>query len=296
VCGGEGIDRLSEPTRLAPVQTVVRWSASEASGDVRPPDSSPGTAWDPVRVPAWRWSARIALEGAADATGSQYGYGRALLETSGARVFGRVAELVARVRAGAISGDDVLPPQVRLYSGGVSTVRGAEQNLLGPKVLVTSSDGALPAVCDAAASCDLAPIDPARISVRPTGGDRVLEANIEARWWLASVLQLAAFLDYGRLERTGGGEFGNGAAGELHEALFAPGVGVRLITDLGPIRVDIGYDASGPKTLPLLTDDGTGGVRSAGYVRFDPFEWDDPGALRAFVRRLQLHMAIGQAF
>src|SRR5690606_36260952 len=137
-------------------------------------------------------------------------------------------------------------------------------------------------------------IDPELVTVRPTGGDRLIEANLEARFWLTSSFQLAAFVDYGQL--TGEVRGLPLPRDALRQSLVTPGIGFRLITDLGPIRVDVGYDPSGVRTLPLLIDDEMGGIRAAGLVRFDPFEWDSPGGWRAFTRRLQVHMAIGQAF
>jgi outer membrane protein assembly factor BamA len=294
VCSDAGIRALSEPTRLAPLDAVLGWRSTDQPLDVRRADTGPGTAWDPVPVPDWRWNVRLAFTGAGSATGSEYAFARALLEGGGTRVVGRSAEFAARVRVGGVSGDDVLPPQVRIFSGGVGTVRGTEQNLLGPRVLVAPADD-VPATCDDAAGCDVAPVDPRLVTVRPTGGDRVVEANVEARYWLGSSLQLAAFVDYGRLSGDLRGVQA-GASDALRQSLFTPGVGFRLITDLGPIRVDVGYDSSGPRTLPLLVDDGAGGIRQAGFVRFDPFAWDDPGFFREFTRRLQVHMAIGQAF
>jgi outer membrane protein assembly factor BamA len=296
VCTAAGVDRLAQPTRLAPLQGVLAWRSTDLlGGDVRLPERRPGTEWIAARLPAWRWTARIAIDGAGTPTGSEYAFGRALVEASGTRVIGRIGELAARFRFGALRGDDVLPPQVRLYSGGVNTVRGAEQNLLGPRVLVTAApiDGSF--LCDDAVTCDAPAVDPGLVAVRPTGGDRVVEANLEARLWLGEMFQLAAFFDYGRLSGDPAAAFA-GADAAHRASLLSPGIGFRLITDLGPIRVDFGYDATGARTLPLLADDGAGGVAPAGYLRFDPFEWDDPGFFRALTRRLQIHMAIGQAF
>jgi outer membrane protein assembly factor BamA len=296
VCSGAGIGALAQPTRLAPLDAVLIWRSTDQPLDVRRTETGPGRAWNPVPVPDWRWNARLAFSGADDVTGSEYAFTRALLEAGGTRVLGRSAEFAARLRLGWLGGDDVLPPQIRIFSGGAATVRGAEQNLLGPRVLVSTTDEGMEVCDDAAAGCTLPPVDPGLVTLRPTGGDRVIEANLEARYWLTSSFQLAAFIDYGRVSGDIRGLAGAGVGDAARQALLAPGVGFRLITDLGPIRVDVGYDPSGPRMLPLLVDDDAGGIRHAGFVRFDPFEWDDPGLFRAFTRRLQVHMAIGQAF
>ena len=45
----------------------------------------------------------------------------------------------ARVRGGAISLGNLLPPQERLYAGGANSVRGFQQNELGPIVYLWTS-------------------------------------------------------------------------------------------------------------------------------------------------------------
>jgi outer membrane translocation and assembly module TamA len=237
----------------------------------------------------------VALEAAGGATGSSYGFARGLAEATGTRTLGRTAELAARVRLGAVTGDDVLPPQLRLYSGGAGTVRGVEQNLVGPKVLVAGGDTLAGALCAPAdRTCDdIDAIDPDVVTVRPTGGDRVIEGNLEGRLWLTDSFQLAAFLDYGSVTRTTGSA---AALGPRSEARLTPGIGLRLIADIGPIRVDLGYDPAGARVYPVLAADADGGVAHIGNARFDPYNRGAPGFWRELGRRLQLHMAIGQAF
>ncbi|MGH7507537.1 MAG: hypothetical protein ACRELX_17925, partial [Longimicrobiales bacterium] len=115
VCSDDGIAALAAATRLAPVEAVLLWTSSELGADPRRPDTDPGTQWVPTTIPDWRWTARFALEGAGTVTGSEYAFTRGIFEGSGTRVFGRSAEVAARVRIGGIGGDAVLPPQIRLY-------------------------------------------------------------------------------------------------------------------------------------------------------------------------------------
>jgi outer membrane protein assembly factor BamA len=203
------------------------------------------------------------------------------------------------VRYGEVFGDAVLPPQVRMFSGGVNTVRGLPENLLGPYVLVASPAAGM--LCPTGGACDGESVDPELVEPRPLGGKRVVEWNAEARWWAADVLQVAAFVDVGHVQARSdlrgrtcdGGELCLDVPGMTR---VTPGIGIRLITDIGPIRLDLAYDGGSGRTVPLLARGPDGDVASAGRVRFDPYGWDDPGALRGFVRRLQLQMAIGQAF
>lgn len=70
-----------------------------------------------------------------------------------------------------------------------------------------------------------------------------------------------------------------------------------MITSLGPIRIDVAYDGSGPRSYPLLTENAEGGgFVSLGEVVYDPFAHDDPAFFGSFFRRLQVHAAIGQPF
>jgi hypothetical protein len=296
VCTAAGVKDLTSERWLAPVELLGIWRSAEVPADVRRQDRGPGTPWEPQRIPDWRYVVSAALEGAGGATGSDYDYARAIVEASATRLVGRNGELAAHLRAGAVSGDDVLPPQIRLYSGGPATVRGLPQNLLGPTVLVASRGEPPAQLCAPdARSCDAPPVDPEAVTVRPTGGDRVAEANVEARVWLTSALQLAAFADFGRVWQRSGAALGALPVARSG-ARLTPGIGIRVITDIGPIRLDLGYDPGGPRTLPVVVADDDGDILHIGNARFDPYGRGDPGFLREALRRLQFHMAIGQAF
>jgi len=288
LCTSTEISDISSTRWLAPAQLIATWS-SRGADRLQPPSADPGSQWYVDHVPAWRHRVRAGLEVAGGFTGSDYAFRRALLEASTNYNLSDRIELAARTRLGAISGDDVLPPQLRMYSGGPQTVRGTEQNLVGPKVLVVPAS-AVPAACTGA--CDLGVVSTPRTSVRPTGGDVVFEANAEARLWMGSMFQVAAFVDYGRVS-TGDSPV-PGLSG-LTQSLITPGVGLRVITDLGPIRLDLGYDASGARRYPAFVESGRD-VRYVGSGILDPFGWDKASGFNRFTRRLQLHMAIGQAF
>lgn len=137
-----------------------------------------------------------------------------------------------------ISGVPFLPPQERLFSGGQNTVRGYQQNLLGPVVYRVDR-----------ASVDSVPFgDSYQLVVRPgtasrlpspEGGTGSLVGNLEYRrrfGWPSRDLQWVAFLDAGTVWATGVAAFA------LQEVRATPGLGVRLDTPLGPFRVDIGYN------------------------------------------------------
>jgi hypothetical protein len=114
-------------------------------------------------------------------------------------------------------------------------------------------------------------------------------------------VQLAAFADFGWLQRrqplAGGATPGPEAERDLPAAsVLTPGAGVRILSPMGPIRLDLGYDPRGPRRHPVFTQAADGRAVRVGTGLFDPFTHDDPGAFREFVRRLQLQLAVGQPF
>lgn len=288
-CTGDELDDLTDLTWLSPVEAFVLWTPEGPPIQVRPPRA--GERWR-------RW-VRAGVEGAALFTGSEYEYFRTIDEAGATRILGERSELALHSRVGLLFGEEGLPPQVRLYSGGVNTVRGVPQNLLGPKVLVTAP-GRL-----ANLGCNLEPggcpaglvVDPDEVAVRPTGGELLFEANVETRRWLNDAIQMAAFADLGVLARDPWGRDDDALAPDNFSALITPGIGVRLLTGLGPIRIDLAYDPSGEQTIPLLTrDPDTGDLVILGDVVYDPYRWDDPDFFTELWRRLQLQVAIGQPF
>ena len=117
--------------------------------------------------------------------------------------------LAASVRGGVAQGyfhTDELPIVERFFLGGRTTVRGYEQDTLGPK----GSDG------------------------NPTGGNVFLMENLEARVPLSNSLGLVAFLD-------GGNVWMKISDINPKDIKFTTGLGLRYNTPVGPLRVDYGY-------------------------------------------------------
>jgi outer membrane protein insertion porin family/translocation and assembly module TamA len=181
---------------------------------------------------------------------------RLTLDGAGYLPLGTDVVLAARVRIGAVLGptfqtsvgDAYVPVQERLYAGGATTVRGFRQNELGPVVYNVAAYDTVRA--DGTIGGD--PADPAQeVYFRaraatanprtiPTGGNAMLVANLEARVRspvLADVLQLAFFADAGRVWNRGTAQRLN-----LGAVQWTPGVGARVRTLVGLIRVDIGYN------------------------------------------------------
>jgi hypothetical protein len=271
---------LTSPAPPAVLQRAPPWWAAGAPLDF---------------VAPWRYGVRVDVTGAAGVSGSDYSFARATLETSVTRVLGRTGELAGRIRLGIVTGDNILPPDARLFSGGLGSVRGAGQSLLGPAVLL--ADSAAAAACiPSGGECSVANVDPEHLRLRPLGGDRLIEASLEARLWLSDALQIAAFADLGLVERRAF-ELSTVPAslGRRRETLLSPGLGLRALSPLGPLRLDIALDTRDLRSVPLFTR-AADGIAFLGLARYDPFSWDGPGGWKEFRRRLRIWVGVGQPF
>jgi hypothetical protein len=268
----------------------VDWEPPGARAALGPP--APGPAWLAAEGPGWIPFASASLLAAGGATGSDHAFARAELRASLTRLVGRRVQVGARARLGALTGaDEPLPPQLRLFGGGPRGVRGVPVNLLGARILQLRD----PEACGAVPDCDGVRLAPTDVLLRAAGGDLLLETGIEARWWVSSAVQLAAFVDYGSV-RSRGGDAGP-LAGARTESVATPGVGLLALSPLGPLRLDVAYNPSPARRYPvLLRDDGADGYRFAGFAVYDPFTYDDPDAWTQFRRRLQFQISSGAPF
>lgn len=195
--------------------------------------------------------------------------------------------------------DDLLHPRKRFYSGGARSVRGYRENQLGPRVLTVSPNVLIDeGGCSTASLIDLtcdpneAPVD--EFTPRPVGGRSVVEASIEYRFPIRGPLQGAVFVDAARVGESLGGVFADGIGA------ITPGAGVRYSSPVGPIRIDLGLRPSRADDLPVITEiTGDNGERR--LVRLETLRRYDPvgqsgGFLRQALRRLTLHMSIGEAY
>lgn len=218
-----------------------------------------------------------------------------------ARAFAPGAELV--------DGSPLIPQQERLFAGGQNSVRGYQQNLLGPVVYVVNK------VVDTT-SADGTPIVEVQKGAGPTrtvprGGTALMVANLEWRRpvpWVVQQLQVAAFIDAGNVWEAGSDPF------RFKNLRVTPGVGLRLTTPVGPFRVDIGYSPYGPRIGRALyftakdKDGNNGTIQCASpgnNVSTDP---TNPGSIfdcpasytpptsKGVLSRLTFHFGLGQAF
>lgn len=129
--------------------------------------------------------------------------------------------IAGRVRLGSITGTgrDSLAPSRRFYAGGGGSVRGFGFQELGPREIVPNPDFD-PADPDAA---------PATLAI-PLGGRSINEFAIEGRYRFGDY-GIVAFVDAGQVYESAWPQFSN--------LRFGVGIGGRLYTNFGPVRVDV---------------------------------------------------------
>lgn len=295
VCAGPRLDALQSTTTLAPLGLQLTWAPPAHARRLQGPRNAALAAL--AAAPAhWLYTAGAALSGAAPATLSDARFARVEATAAVTRLLGRRIEIAARVRAGALADfGDTLPPQLRLFGGGPDGVRGAQQNLLGPRFLLADSSQLAALGCASrTGGCPGVTVHPDQVLVRATGGDRLLETGLEARAWVSGSLQLAAFLDYGYVH--GGALAGAPSDVAPAESMLAPGIGIRFLSPLGPVRFDLGYDPTRTVAYPLLASRSDGTFLNIGEALYDPYGGGGGGAFTRLRRRIQLQFSLGQPF
>jgi len=128
--------------------------------------------------------------------------------------------LATSLRAGFIhkfTGDEDVPISERFFAGGANTLRGYAQDEAGP-------------------------VDP--VTYNPTGGNAMLLGNVELRFPIAWMIGGAAFYDVGNV-------FEDASSITWEAVTHSVGVGFRLNTPVGPVRLDFGFSL---KEIPYAKD------------------------------------------
>lgn len=321
-CAVEQIALLQEPHWLSPL--TLSFSVDRT---------------DALFTPTAGFVFRTDLEHAAAYTGSDFAYTRLLAEGSTYTGEPGGVVLATRIRGGMGwpregNGSALgLNPQKRFFAGGSNSVRGFGPFRLGPTVLgidaveylagpddPTTPDVVEGAGCTVAqindATCDPRPLEgrPGVFEARPAGGEILLEGNVEMRFPLpvgGGRLRGAAFLDAGQVWATS-------RVFDMRELVATPGLGVRYLSPVGPIRIDAGFNLQRPRALPVVTTEvedcfrGTPGcvvmeearlnlrntdeiVSLDRTIEYQPFT-SGLDTVAGWLQRFQLHFAIGQAF
>jgi outer membrane protein insertion porin family/translocation and assembly module TamA len=254
------------------------------------------------------YTARADLEHASKYTLSDFRYNRASGEAALYRPIGK-AVIAGHIRGGWVKASsssntenvdelsDILHPRKRFYAGGANSVRGYGENQLGPRILTVDPAKLIAAGCTNATiangTCSPAGVDVNDFTPLPTGGTSLIEGSIEYRFpFLMKNLQGAVFVDAGYVG-VGSSLVANG------KGAITPGFGVRYLSPVGPIRVDLGIRPSLTDSLTVITEavqpDGTHRLVQLPLLRnYNPVEGGS--GISKILNRLALHLSIGQAF
>jgi translocation and assembly module TamA len=146
--------------------------------------------------------------------GQQSTYLKAQFDASAYKPVGAGVVLAGRMRFGSIVGADIasIAPSRRFYAGGGGSVRGYGYQEIGPKNVVSSTGTLL-----------------------PSGGRALTEFSLEARvktGLLGGAISVVPFLDAGAVDP--------GSTPAFHDIKAGAGLGIRYLTNFGPIRIDVG--------------------------------------------------------
>lgn len=167
----------------------------------------PGMTWSRISErldprPASGHRLSVELRGTSDFLGSDTSFVQAKLDARYIRSFGARTRLLSRLSLGTTGKDTLLelPPSVRFYAGGDGSVRGYAYESLGPR----DSEGNV------------------------IGGSHLVTGSLELDYRLSDSWAVAAFVDSGSAFNDSTPEFSTGA-----------GLGVRWLTAVGPVRIDV---------------------------------------------------------
>jgi outer membrane protein insertion porin family len=285
-------DNVVSPTQGTAIRTELRTSASKLLGTDSPLFFNKGTGDMAYYYPISRRSV-------------------VALRVRGGTVLGR------RLRLTDPTG--LIPTQERLYAGGPTSVRGFQQNELGKVVYIAQTrfvDSLVipPSGSETATTYQYfvgtTPDSLTPDRTVPLGGNSLLVLNAELRlrlpFFLPDVLQFTPFIDGGNVwTRTVGGQ---------ERLKWTPGLGVRALTFIGPVQMNVGYNdyarEPGPiyynpdvRTLacasPLASGNDVTYKREAGQlvqVTGGECPGYSPPARKRFLQKLTFTFAIGSDF
>ena len=281
---------------------------------------------DPLR-PTGGTTVRLSVRHASTLIGSDRSqqFNRGTGDVSWYHALGSGATLTTHLRGGVVYGGGTtprtggfIPPQERLYAGGPTTVRGFRQNELGPAVYIVSRYDTVSMNGQRFYRADSTSITE---RVVPTGGNTLIVANLEAQVpspLAPKLLQIAVFADAGKLWNRGSASPAAASSDEGPSVKVTPGLGMRIASPFGAIRIDLGYNGyrlpagAAYYNAPLqagiaplyCVSPGNGLAVNAAGINGAPPEQEAGGCPNSFrpsrgagfLRRLNPSIWIGQAF
>ncbi len=220
-----------------------------------------------------------------------YEFNRGELEIAKYYPLSRRSAFAWRIRGGTIlpqrlsllgQSTQFVPPDQRFYAGGPNSVRGYARNELGPRVYVTDS------IIVQGTDTTLR-----NLHASPTGGNTVVTANLELRVptpIFPDRVRLGLFVDVGQVWERGD------TLTAVSGLRVTPGLGLRFITPLGPVRLDAAYNGYPQEPGPLYLLDNTNKSLTAVLDPTGKQLLLRPRLPGGFWRRVVVQFAVGQAF
>ena len=226
-------------------------------------------------------------------------------KTVGSSTFAARLQLAAVLNGFTTAGATAyVPPEERLYAGGPNSVRGYNQNLLGPVVYIVDSYVTSDTTIGGNPAQLFRASDTSRVrQYSPTGGNTLIVASAEWRIRLPSLggrVQLATFVDAGQVWNRPRQTF------SISDLRVTPGMGVRVRSPIGPLRVDVAYNGYASTTgsayfvgsdnvLRCVSPDNTlsSGIVTSGETCEPTYR---PPAGSSVLSKLTFNFSIGQAF
>src|SRR5438876_4277506 len=220
-----------------------------------------------------------------------YEFNRGELEIAKYFPLSRRSAFAWRIRGGTIlpqrlsllgQSTQFVPPDQRFYAGGPNSVRGYARNELGPRVYVTDS------IIVQGTDTTLR-----NLHASPTGGNTVVTANLELRVptpIFPDRVRLGLFVDVGQVWERGD------TLTAVSGLRVTPGLGLRFITPLGPVRLDAAYNGYPQEPGPLYLLDNTNKSLTAVLDPTGKQLLLRPRLPSGFWRRVVGQFAVGQAF
>jgi len=290
--------RVSADSRVPPV--VLGCGENQVRCDVALSFLEVAFAWDrrddPVE-PRDGYYLSLSVQKGGGLLRGDFDYVRLLPDLRFYRSFGqdRQVVLAAKLRLGTLNpaNDSQSSIVTRFFSGGATSMRGFNGQRLSPMV-------ALPRTKDLDGDGVPETTQTSEWDTVPVGGNSLFETSVELRYQLSSSIMVAAFWDSGLVGVEG---FEHGGAPRLFgpDHYHAVGLGLRYLTVVGPVRLDLARRLNIGRGLPVDTPGyiypTTGGCFGIGSKwrqdgptsRSDTFAGAPDG-------QCALHLSIGEAF